>query len=434
VTSDSAAAPPAIGTPPLARLLCEAARLVAAVATGHSLTSELDRTVKGGELPRAVLIDLTHGTLRRFGRVQAIEQQLSARGGADQTVSALLWCSFYALDSCRYAAHTVVDQAVRACGLLGSPHAKGFVNAVLRRLLRDRTAIEAAIVQDEQARWWHPAWWIDAVRRGYPERWKDTLQSGNSHPPMALRVNLRRSGIQEYLARLRAEGLAARPLSETALLLERPVPVARLPGFQTGEVSVQDAGAQRAAPYLDLIDGQRVLDACAAPGGKAAHILESAAVSLTALDVDPARGAQMERNFARLGLQANVKIADCVRLETWWDGEAYDRILADVPCSSSGVVRRNPDIKWLRRPTDIGGFAARQSEILDALWRVLAPGGKLLYVTCSIFIEENEAVIGAFCARTPQAHRLALPAGAAAQLLPDDEHDGFYFALVAKWT
>jgi 16S rRNA (cytosine967-C5)-methyltransferase len=238
----------------------------------------------------------------------------------------------------------------------------------------------------------------------------------------------------EYYARLQSEGLAARPLGEATLVLERPVPVARLPGFLTGEVSVQDAGAQRAAPYLDLAVGQRVLDACAAPGGKSAHILETAAVSLTALDVDPLRSAQIERNFARLGLHAQVKIADCIRLDTWWDGIAFDRILADVPCSSSGVVRRNPDIKWLRRQTDISGFATRQSAILDALWRVVAPGGKLLYVTCSVFAEENEAVIGAFCARTAQAHRLALPSGAAAQLLPDAEHDGFYFALVTKRT
>jgi 16S rRNA (cytosine967-C5)-methyltransferase len=273
-------------------------------------------------------------------------------------------------------------------------------------------------------------WWIEALRRSHPDKWQDVLESGNSRPPMALRVNLRRTSMGEYHARLQAEGLAARPLAEATLVLERPVPVARLPGFLTGEVSVQDAGAQRAAPYLDLAVGQRVLDACAAPGG----ILETAAVSLTALDVDPLRSAQMERNFVRLGLHAQVKIADCIRLDTWWDGAAFDRILADVPCSSSGVVRRNPDIKWLRRPTDISGFATRQSAILDALWRVLAPGGRLLYVTCSVFAEENEAVIGAFCARTPQAHRLALPSGAAAQLLPDAEHDGFYFALVTKRT
>jgi len=423
---------PVLGTPPLAELLCETTRLVAAVASGRSLTGELERAAEEGDLPRAALIDLAHGTLRRFGRVQALERQLTTRGGTDLTASALLWCSFYALDSGRYAPYTVVDQAVRACGPLGLHRAKGFVNAVLRRLLRDRAAIEAAIAADEQARWWHPGWWIEALRRAYPDKWQEVLESGNSRPPMALRVNLRRASVGEYLARLEAEGFAARALAEATLLLERPVPVARLPGFMSGEVSVQDAGAQRAAPFLDLADGQRVLDACAAPGGKAAHILEAAAVSLTALDADALRGAQMERNFARLGLRAQVKIADCSRLDAWWDGAEFDRILADVPCSSSGVVRRNPDIKWLRRASDIAGFARRQSAILDALWRVLAPGGKLLYVTCSVFAEENESVIGAFGARTPQAQRLALPGGAAAQLLPDTEHDGFYFALLTK--
>jgi len=433
VASDSARAP-ALNAPPLAELLCEATRLVAAVAAGRSLVGELERAAEEGELPRAALIDLTHGTLRRYGRVQALEQQLETRGGTDPTVSALLWCSFYALDSGRYAPYTVVDQAVRASALLGRQRAKGFVNAVLRRLLRDRSRIETAMAADEQARWWHPTWWIEAVRHSHPDKWQGVLESGNSRPPMALRVNLRRTSMREYQARLMAEGLTAHPLAETTLMLERPVPVARLPGFLSGEVSVQDAGAQRAAPYLDLADGQRVLDACAAPGGKSAHILETAAVSLTALDVDPLRSAQMERNFARLGLHARVKIADCTRIETWWDGTAFDRILADVPCSSSGVARRNPDIKWLRRQTDIAGFTIRQSAILDALWRVLAPGGKLLYVTCSVFAEEDEAVIGAFCARMPQAHRLALPSGAATQLLPDAEHDGFYFALLAKRT
>jgi len=425
---------PVLGAPPLAKLICETTRLVAAVASGRSLAGELERAAEEGEVPRAALIDLTHGTLRRFGRVQALERQLKTRGGADLTISALLWCSFYALESGRYAPYTVVDQAVRACGLLGWHRAKGFVNAVLRRLLRDREKIEAAIAGDEQARSWHPAWWIEALRRSYPNTWQNVLESGNSRPPMALRVNARRRSADEYLALLHAEGLAARALTDVILLLERPVPVVRLPGFSSGDVSVQDAGAQRAALYLDLADGQRVLDACAAPGGKAAHILETAAVSLTALDLDPLRCTRMERNFARLGLRAQVKIADCTRLEDWWDGAAFDRILADVPCSSSGVVRRNPDIKWLRRAADIAGFAARQSTILDALWRVLAPGGKLLYVTCSVFVEENDAVIGAFCARTPQAQRLTLPAGAVAQLLPDAEHDGFYFALVAKRT
>ncbi len=195
---------------------------------------------------------------------------------------------------------------------------------------------------------------------------------------------------------------------------------------------MQDAGAQRAAEYLDLSVGQRVLDACAAPGGKSGHILELAEVALTALDADALRSASIDRNLARLGHRALLKVADCTSPGIWWDGALFERILADVPCSSSGVVRRHPDIKWLRRASDLPGFAARQSAILEALWHLLAPGGKLLYVTCSVFTEENEAVVDAFCTRTPQAQRLPLPQGASAQLLPDAEHDGFYFALIAR--
>ncbi|MFY9316224.1 MAG: SAM-dependent methyltransferase, partial [Burkholderiales bacterium] len=216
------------------------------------------------------------------------------------------------------------------------------------------------------------------------------------------------------------------------LLLERPMPVDRLPGFAAGEVSVKDAGAQRAAGLLALRDGQRVLDACAAPGGKSAHLLETAQVRLTALDVEAARCADITRNLARLGLAADVRAADCGAHEAWWDGAPFDRILADVPCSASGVARRHPDIKWLRRAADVAAFAARQARILEALWRVLAPGGKLLYVTCSVFPEENGVVIDAFAARTPGARRASLPDAAAAQLLPDAEHDGFFYALLEK--
>ncbi len=204
------------------------------------------------------------------------------------------------------------------------------------------------------------------------------------------------------------------------------------PDSTWGEVSVQDAGAQRAAPYLDLAPGQRVLDACAAPGGKSAHILETAEVELTALDADAERAQRIEAALARLGLSAQVRAADCTATETWWDGRAFERVLADVPCSGSGVARRHPDIKWLRRVSDVQAFAQRQAAILEALWRVLAPGGKLLYVTCSVFPEENGAVVDAFCARTPQALRRELPGGAPAQLLPGAEHDGFFFALLEK--
>jgi 16S rRNA (cytosine967-C5)-methyltransferase len=249
---------------------------------------------------------------------------------------------------------------------------------------------------------------------------------------MCLRVNLRRTSLESYSRRLSAAGLDARRIGPVALLLAKPLPVERLPGFTEGEVSVQDAGAQRAAGLLDLRSGQQVLDACAAPGGKSAHILESADVALTALDADAARCAGITRDQERLGLKAQVRAADCTALESWWNGVAFERILADVPCSASGVARRHPDIKWLRRASDIEAFAARQGRILDMLWRTLAAGGKLLYVTCSVFPEENGAVVDAFAARTPGARRAPLPDSAAAQLLPGPEHDGFFFALLEK--
>ena len=419
---------------PLAEALAAAASLVARVAAGRSLSAEFERA---GPDPldgsRAALADLCYGALRRYGRSQAIVNALSRRAGTtDPLVEALLWCAFYALESGRYAEYTVVDQAARACVAMQRASAKGYVNALLRNFLRARTGLEARLGNDELARHWHPKWWIERVRAAYPSAWEQVLAAGNTHPPMCLRVNVRRTSVQAYATRLAADGIAARPIGAAALLLERPLPVTRLPGFAEGEVSVQDAGAQRAAGLLDLRTGQRVLDACAAPGGKSAHILESADVELTALDADGARIASISRDQARLGLNARVRAADCTALEGWWDGTAFERILADVPCSASGVARRHPDIKWLRRDADIAAFAQRQANILDALWRTLAPNGKLLYVTCSIFPEENAAVVDAFAARTPGARRAPLPDGGAAQLVPGPEHDGFFFALLEK--
>ena len=409
---------------PLAEALAAAAALVARVAAGRNL--------KGG-LERGALLDICNGTLRRYGRSQAIVAALSRRpGAADPLVEALLWCALYALESGRYADHTVVDQAARACNLVQRQAARGYVNALLRNFLRARASIEARIGADPAARHWHPAWWIEKLRAAYPGDWEQVLAAGNTHPPMCLRVNLRRTSVAAYAARLASEGIGARALGGAALLLERPLPIERLPGFAAGEVSVQDAGAPRAARLLDLRAGQRALDACAAPGGKSAHLLETADVTLTALDADAARCEDVERNLSRLGLAAEVRVADCSAPETWWDGVAFQRILADVPCSASGVARRHPDIKWLRRPGDAAAFAARQSRILDALWRVLAPGGKLLYVTCSVFPEENGAVIDDFAARTPGARTASLADGGPAQLLPGPEHDGFFFSLLEK--
>jgi 16S rRNA (cytosine967-C5)-methyltransferase len=406
--------------------------MVARVAAGASLAEEFERVAEeGAETPRAALIDLTHGTLRRYGRVQAIVRLLSRRTHGEPLTEALLWCALYALESGRYAEYTVVDQAVRACNTLERWSAKGYVNAVLRGYLRERASLEARIQADPAARYQHPRWWIERVRQSHAG-WENVLAAGNSHPPMCLRVNRRRTTTESYRAELERAGLAARAIGERALLLEQPVPVERLPGFAQGAVSVQDAGAQRAAPCLELAAGQRVLDACAAPGGKSGHILESADVDLTALEPDAKRCVRLEHNLSRLGLGARIVNADCTRLVDWWDGAPFDRVLADVPCSASGVARRHPDIKWLRKSNDIPAFAARQEAMLQALWQVLKPNGKLLYATCSVFASENDAVIDSFVARTQHAVRMPLADGAPAQGLPDAERDGFFYALIQK--
>ena len=417
----------------LAPALCSASKIVGRVAAGKSFAEErvaLDGAAR--DSARAALLDIVQGTLRRYGRVQAITRALSSRGRAEPALEALLWCAIYALESGRYADYTVVDQAVHACALLERWSAKGYVNAVLRGLLRERNSIEETVAADPEARFQHPAWWIEILRAAYPEQWRAVLEAGNARPPMCLRINRRRTSIDGYIERAAAAGVVARRIGEAGLILDEPVPVERLPGFAEGEVSVQDAGAQRAAGLLQLAAGQRVLDACAAPGGKSGHILELVDVQLTAIDADAARCRRVQQNLSRLGLAAQVKVADCVRPAEWWDGTPFDRVLADVPCSASGVVRRHPDLKWLRRAADVVAFAARQASMLDALWQVLAPDGKLLYVTCSMFPGENEDVVSAFVARTPGARRVPLPDGAPAQWLPDSEHDGFFHALIEK--
>ena len=412
----------------LAAQLADAARMVARVAAGASLADELGRVRES----RAALIDLTHGCLRRYGRVQAIVAALARRGRPDALVEALLWCCLYAFDSARHADHTVVNEAVKAAGLLERWSAKGFVNALLRSYLRERQAIEARLRLDEPASYQHPQWWIDLMRQAYPAEWRTALSFGNTHPPMCLRVNRRRADPDAYARRLEEAGMHAQRLGAEALLLEKPVPVENLPGFAAGEVSVQDLGAQRAARCLDLRDGQRVLDACAAPGGKATHMLELAELELSALDIDAARAARSASSLERLGLRAAIRVGDAARPRDWWDGQAFERILVDAPCSASGIARRRPDVKWLRRAQDLPAFAEKQLSQLRALWPLLSPGGKLLYVTCSVFPQENDAVVDAFVAAEAQARRLALGDGGAGQWLPAAQHDGFYYALIAK--
>ena len=401
------------------------------MAAGQSLAAH--PTAYGDGAPmRGATMDMVFGTLRRYGRGDALVGALAHRGAPDPMIRALLLCALYAIESSSYAGHVAVDQAVRACVGLGKPAAKGFVNALLRRFLRERTALEATALHSESARRMYPQWWIEVVRKAHPGVWESVLEEGNRHPPMGLRVNRRRTTAAAYLARLESEGMLARVSGECAVVLERPVRVEKLPGFASGDVSVQDAGAQLAAAFLDVSRGQRVLDACAAPGGKTCHVLELADVELLALDSDASRCDRVRQNLARLGLVAEVRAADCTQPDAWWDGRPFDRILADVPCTASGIVRRHPDIKWLRRAADPAQFAAGQARILEALWRVLAPDGKLLYVTCSVFPGENAGVVDGFCVLHPEARRLDLPAQAPAQLLPGAGNDGFFFALLEK--
>lgn len=411
-------------------MLSSASRLVSRVLGGQSLAAQTAAFGPQGPM-RGALTDIVYGTLRRFGRGDAILARIAHRT-LDPQVRALLLCALYSIESASYAEHVAVDQAVRACDKLRKQSAKPFVNAVLRAFLRERAALEATLAKDVVARTMHPGWWVETVRSAYPDSWEAVLAAGNLQAPMALRVNRRKTDPVTYVARLDGAGIRGRPAGDEAVLLDKPVGVDKLPGFAQGDVSVQDVGAQRAAHFLDLGDGQRVLDACAAPGGKAGHLLEMADVELLALDTDPQRCERIAESFARLGLEGAIREADAARPETWWDGRPFDRVLADVPCTASGIARRHPDIKWLRRPGDAGRFAATQLGLLDALWRVLAPGGKLLYVTCSVFPEENGAVIDAFCARQPAARRLELPDHAQAQWLPGAEHDGFFFALLQK--
>ncbi len=409
----------------LAYALLQAALVDAAVFAGQSLADGMLTRVDSQARP--AVQDLVYGSLRQYGRGDFFLEQLLDKPLADAEVHALLLVALYRLETRPDATHTVVDQAVVAAGELAHGRFRGLVNAVLRNFLRRQGELTEAAQRDPFAAGQHPAWWLDQLRAAYPDKWPGIVDAGNSPPPMALRVNRRCIGRDEYLQRLQHEGIAGRAWGQVGIVLDKPLPVDRLPGFADGWVSVQDPGAQLAAELLDSACGARVLDACAAPGGKTAHLLERQDLELLALDLKPSRCRRVEENLGRLGLQAEVKAADCVKLDNWWDGRQFDAILADVPCSASGVVRRNPDAKWLRRFEDIASFAASQRRILDALWQVLKPGGKLLYATCSVFPAENRQQIEQFLQRQPDASRRHEE-----QLLPNAEHDGFYYCLLEK--
>jgi len=345
----------------------------------------------------------------------------------------LLLVGLAQLQFTRAKPYAVVDHAVKAVDPLGVPAARGLVNAVLRNYLRRRETLTAAHWGEAEVLYGYPAWWIDKLRNQHPDGWKAMVESTNRHPPMTLRVNRRRTDVESMLSALTAAGIDARALGGAAIRVD-PRPVAELPGFAEGLISVQDAGAQLAAPLLDVLDGQRVLDACAAPGGKTTHLLELADIDLTALDSDARRLERVQANLKRLGLAATVLTGDASQPGQWWDGRPFQRVLLDAPCSASGVTRRHPDIRWNRRQGDLLRFSQQQVAFLENVWQVLDGGGKLLYATCSVFREENDSVVESFLARQPDAS-LEPPApglSAGGQILPDDERDGFYYALLRK--
>jgi 16S rRNA (cytosine967-C5)-methyltransferase len=423
----------------LAFSLLGAASSLARVRAGTALPQALGEVFNAYDATpqaRGAMQDIAYRAMRQLGRSETLLSLMTSKAPEPPMLAGLLCASLALLDppagsAPPYEAFTVVDQAVNAAASHPDfAHAKAMVNAVLRRFLREREALVGEALKRPEAEWNYPQWWIADTRSAYPQDWQSILEAGNRQPPLTLRVNRRKTSVEAYLETLAAAGMQASQVGPSAVRLAQAVNVGQIPGFFEGIVSVQDAGAQLAAPLLDLQDGMRVLDACAAPGGKSGHILETADVELTALDVDRRRLARVEENLARLGLSAQV-LAGAAEDKGWWDGGQYDRILADVPCTASGIVRRHPDIRWLRRKSDTHQLATLSTKILDNLWQMLRPGGKLLFVTCSLWPQESEAQAAAFAVRHG-----ALRLDAPGQLLPKSgtgqDHDGLFYALFHK--
>ena len=421
-----------------ARVRAAAASVDAAVvARGESL----DRALSAADLPnerdRPLLHAICYAALRWHHRLAwQLEQLLDRpRQRIDANVAALLRVGLVQLQALRIPDHAAVDATVAATRALGVGRARGLVNAVLRRFLRERDQLDAAMRDHRVALTSHPAWMLDLIAADWPEQLDAIVAANNCAAPMWLRVNVARIDPADYAARLAAAGIEAKPLAArpSAIALAEPCPASTLPGFAAGHVSVQDAAAQLAALELGAARGERILDACAAPGGKAAHILERCPdiAELVALDIDSVRLERVAATLARLGLTATVTCGDASEPEGWWDRRPFDRILLDAPCSALGVIRRHPDIKVLRRPSDIPAIAARQARMLRALWPLLAPGGRLLYATCTVTRAENQRQIDAFVDDTPDAG--LLEPEFAAQVLPGEANmDGFYYACIVK--
>lgn len=428
-------------------LRAAAARAIAAVAQrGQSLSTALPAQASSvAPRDRPFLHELCYGTLRWHPRLAAIIARLLAKPlkERDADLHALIACALYQLEHTRVPPHAAIHAAVAACAALGKPWAKGLVNALLRRFQRERAQLDLALATDTDYRTAHPPWLAEAFRHDWPEQAEALMAANNDRAPMTLRVNRARGTRTAYLEQLAAAGIPATPTAHSpdGIRLATPRAVSELPGFDAGLVSVQDEAAQLCASLLAPQPGQRVLDACCAPGGKTGHLLEQepGIGELVAIDSDAERLQKVAENLARLGLHARLLTADAGTPADWWDGAPFDRILLDAPCSATGVLRRHPDIKLLRRADDIVTLAATQARLLAGLWEILAPGGLLLYATCSVLRAENDAVVTAFAATRPDAHIRHIPAhpgvatAAGRQWLPAAAgNDGFYYALLEK--
>ena len=424
-----------------------AARALTAVLSGKaslggSLPPQLDKVEPRD---RALAQDLAFGAARWQPRLAALAERLLQKPfkAADKDVEALLLVGLYQLFYTRIPAHAAIGETVGCADKLKKPWAKGLINAVLRNAQREGETIFAELERDPAARTAHPRWLQKALKAAWPEHWEAVCAANNAHPPLILRVNRRHGSRDAYLAELAAAGIAAEPctFSRDGIRLAEACDVKTLPGFAEGRVSVQDEAAQLAADLLELAPGQRVLDACCAPGGKTCHLLEAepGLAEVLGVDLEESRLVRVRENLARLGLDARLIAADGRDTASWWDGKPFQRILLDAPCSATGVIRRHPDIKLTRKEEDIGALAKLQGELLDALWQTLEVGGVLLYATCSTLPPENSDNIAAFLARTPGARELDIPGPFGLKqphgrqlLAQEDGHDGFYYAKLIK--
>ena len=408
-----------------------AAQTVTAVAGGRNLSDELAAIMAANpqlsQQDKGALQDIAYGCQRFSGSLRFMLAEMLNKPIVNPQLESLLLVAMYQLQHTRNAPHAVVNEAVDQIARIGQGQYRSFANAILRRFQREQAQLTSKCKTDDTAKYNMPAWLSGYLKQHYPKHWHNIITACSNRPPMTLRVNRRHSNAEQYLIQLEAAGLAGKALDDYAVKLAQAVPVAQLPGFTEGLVSVQDFGAQQAAYLLAPQNGERILDACAAPGGKTGHLLELADCDITALDIDEQRLTRVQSNLARLGFQARLHCSPAQDLSAWYDNQPYDAILADVPCTASGVMRRHPDIKWLRRPTDAAKTALQQAPMLDALWQTLKPGGRMLLATCSIFEEENQQQLSSFLNRHADA-----ACRESHVLLPNDKQDGFFYALIAK--